>query len=224
MTKDLPLPSSPTPPVPPSPSPPPSFYLILTALTLLTLQLLFLLPSSPRPTSHGYTRPRVVASLSTFGHRLAKVHATVESLWNQTRRPDVMYLHVPERIERNANDASKRDFQKSPQNSTKLLGSLLVEKDPSTIIITIDDDTSYHPDLVKVLVGAIEMQNTAIPCIHCEVWDTNDSKGFEGEGFCDGWGPRLLGWRIGGVPDGCRLHDDVYVSGWARQHGYRPLW
>ena len=32
--------------------------------------------------------------------------------------------------------------------ATKLLGALLVEKDPATVVVTVDDDVTYHPDTV----------------------------------------------------------------------------
>lgn len=34
---------------------------------------------------------------------------------------------------------------------TKLLGALLVEEDPNTIIVTVDDDSHYYPGLIKKL-------------------------------------------------------------------------
>ena len=35
--------------------------------------------------------------------------------------------------------------------ATKLLGALLIEKDPSTLIITVDDDIEYDPGLISML-------------------------------------------------------------------------
>ncbi|KAI8848112.1 hypothetical protein BC829DRAFT_226643 [Chytridium lagenaria] len=184
-----------------------------------------------------------------------------------------MYLHIPEKIERiqsGAADTTVIDalvekyegwlivtHPKDYGPSTKLLGSLLVEKDPETIVITgthpphhpsihplyqnhyqnfqkLDDDMSYHPNIVKVLVGAIELHSDAIPCFICEMWYEGHSEYFNTEDFCDGWGNAFasMAYRVGyfdeevftyeGVPDGCKLHDDVYLSGWARRRGYRP--
>ncbi|KAI8852452.1 hypothetical protein BC829DRAFT_414449 [Chytridium lagenaria] len=191
--------------------------------------------------SYGYIRPRVVVSLSTFGHRITRILNTIDSIYNQTRRPDALYLHIPDKIER---------IQAGPVDTTivndlvaKYDGWLIHQtsrlsprrKDPETIIITVDDDTSYHEDVVKVLVGAIELHSNAIPCFVCEVWYEERSMYFGNEDFCDGWGNAFAGmayrvryfdenvFNYEGVPDGCTLHDDVYLSGWARQRGYKPF-
>ncbi|KAJ3209109.1 hypothetical protein HDU67_006386 [Dinochytrium kinnereticum] len=199
----------------------------------------------------GYVRPRVVVSFSTFGHRIDRIQDTVESIYNQSRRPDALYLHIPlkiERIEASSvlppllGELEKRfegwlkvTHPKDYGPSTKLLGSLLVEKDPETIIITVDDDMSYHRDVVRVLVGAAELHMDSIPCFICEEWEDNRSIYFEDEGYCNGWGNAFaaMAYRVGffdgsvfdysDVPSGCRLHDDVYLSGWSRNHGHRPF-
>lgn len=38
---------------------------------------------------------------------------------------------------------------------TKLLGALLIEKDPDTVIVTVDDDCHYYPDLIQKLAERV---------------------------------------------------------------------
>ena len=50
--------------------------------------------------------------------------------------------------------------------ATKVLGALLVEKDPETIIVSIDDDIAYNPELIHVLSSYIP-QHAAL-CLLCQ--------------------------------------------------------
>merc|ERR1712217_306958 len=117
--------------------------------------------------------------------------------------------------------------------ATKLLGTLQVETDPDTIIVILDDDTYYHHDTILSLVSTMMASSTDIaPCFQCEeVW--KDWFGFgklrwkyaETEGRCKGFAsgyaayavrPRYFDhsvWNHSLGPEGCRLHDDVWISG-----------
>lgn len=94
--------------------------------------------------------------------KLEKLPQTLKSLNNQTRKLDALYLSVPK--------FSKRLKTAYPELSqeikslativetddygpiTKLVGALLMEKDPETIIITFDDDFVYPETIVSELV------------------------------------------------------------------------
>ncbi|KAI8851351.1 hypothetical protein BC829DRAFT_123928 [Chytridium lagenaria] len=173
-------------------------------------------------------------------------------MYGQSLRPDLMYVHVPEEVKRvnwkssELPEVLKRLHVKykdwltimRPEDygpSTKLLGALLLEQDPDTIIITVDDDMAYHRDLVYSLVRVSELKPTHAPCFKCEIWSPERTWNYmEGEGECHGWGDAWTGiaYRVGffdksifdysKVPDGCRLHDDVYISGWLKEHSVRP--
>ncbi|KAI8851932.1 hypothetical protein BC829DRAFT_360863 [Chytridium lagenaria] len=195
---------------------------------------------------------RVVASISTFGARSNRIENTVESLYKQSRRPDVLYLHVPKELKRlKAGELLTPmvvELEKKydgwlkitrPEDygpSTKLLGTLLVEKDPDTIIITVDDDEVYHLDMVLSLVEASEKNPNNAPCFICEKWPWWSFKPmYAPTGVCKGWANAFAGiaYRVRffnkdvfdytKVPDGCLLHDDVYLSGFMRSRGFRPL-
>jgi hypothetical protein len=105
---------------------------------------------------------RVVASLTTMPDRYDKLSQTLNSLHNQTYKLDAIYLGVPHK--------SKRlDIEYPPLPDTitkqctvvrcpdygpitKIVGALMSESDPNTVIITFDDDRVYHPDLVEKLI------------------------------------------------------------------------
>lgn len=116
---------------------------------------------------------RVVGSLTTMPYSYNKLLKSLKSLKNQTLELDEIYLTVPK--------YAKRIEQKYPpipleikkivkilnyeDNGpiTKIIGSLLMEEDPDTIIITFDDDVVYPRELVEFLVNKhIKNPNEAI--------------------------------------------------------------
>lgn len=105
---------------------------------------------------------RVVASLTTMPDRYEKVVKTLESLHAQTRKLDQIYLslpqvsrrlnipypEVPERIRALCTIVSCTDYGPI----TKLVGGVLSEPDPQTVIISFDDDMLYPPGIVEALL------------------------------------------------------------------------
>ena len=116
---------------------------------------------------------RIVASLTTMPDRYSKVVKTLESLRRQTYKLDAIYLSLPERSRR-----LNIEYPPIPSEIsnlctivpcidfgpiTKILGGLLAEDDPETVIITFDDDMIYPEDLVEALVSHhIRYPNSAI--------------------------------------------------------------
>jgi hypothetical protein len=105
---------------------------------------------------------RVVATLTTMPDRYFKVIKTLESLQKQTYKLDAIYLSLPIRSRRlnieypPLPDEIRNLCTVVPCTDfgpiTKILGGLLSEDDPSTIIITFDDDMLYPKNIVEVLV------------------------------------------------------------------------
>ncbi|CAH6419700.1 Hypothetical protein HVR_LOCUS776 [uncultured virus] len=106
---------------------------------------------------------RVVASLTTMPDRYFKIIKTLECLNKQTYKLDAIYLSLPERSRR-----LNVPYPPVPPEITKLctvvrcadygpitkiVGGLLMEDDPDTVIITFDDDMMYPPDLVAALLS-----------------------------------------------------------------------
>ena len=106
---------------------------------------------------------RVIASLTTMPDRYHKIIKTLRSLNNQTYQLDAIYLSLPERSKRldipyppvTAEISELCTVVRCPDYGpiTKILGGLLQESDPNTIIITFDDDMIYPPDLVSALIN-----------------------------------------------------------------------
>lgn len=106
--------------------------------------------------------PRVIASLTSLPDQYSKVERTLESLHKQTYKLDAIYLSLP--------DVSRRLGTKYPPVTseinrlctvvnctdygpiTKILGGLLMEQDPETVIISFDNDMVYPPTMVEKLV------------------------------------------------------------------------
>jgi hypothetical protein len=119
---------------------------------------------------------RVVITLTTLPHRLPHLFPVLQSLLNQHVKPDQVYLNLPTSYRRfNSTSSSPttplaipHDIQRLVLNdilriqlvpvdygpATKLIPTLEVETDPSTIIITVDDDMIYKPTQVQLLLRA----------------------------------------------------------------------
>ncbi|RKP03281.1 hypothetical protein CXG81DRAFT_2286, partial [Caulochytrium protostelioides] len=196
--------------------------------------------------------PRVVASLSSFPGRLDVAYDTVKSLAESTVPFDKIYIHIPRSIKRlNITGPLPAVVDRMlatwpglveitrPEDygpSTKVLGALLVEKDPSTVILSFDDDVVYQPDVAAHLIRAMEGLRNYVPCFICEHWPKWFYKPLYqlSPGECRGWmnGYAGMAYRVGyfgkdvfdysHVPEGCKLHDDVYLAGYLRARGIRP--
>ncbi|KAJ0391767.1 hypothetical protein ATCC90586_011407 [Pythium insidiosum] len=111
---------------------------------------------------------RVVVSLTTTPARLDKVMDSVNSLLRQSLVPDQIYVNIPKGPMKRKPTRSYDDVE-IPSSlerlsplvrinrcvddgpATKLLGALRQENDPSTLIITVDDDFEYPTQLVEAL-------------------------------------------------------------------------
>jgi len=113
---------------------------------------------------------RIVATLTTLPDRYSLLAKTVVSLDNQKRPFDAIYLTMPKVCKRLGTEYPplpkeisaivtvvkvKQDYGPI----TKLLGGLYRETDPNTVIVTVDDDVVYPPDLVE----KIEEISTSLP-------------------------------------------------------------
>lgn len=218
------------------------------------------------------TRPklaRVVVTLGTFGTRADALGATVASLLAQTRPPARIYVALPASVHRlggiQANGGAAAPLPPSlaaleselgratlvilhPPDfgpSTKLLPTLLVERDPRTVIVVVDDDVVYDPRTIEALVEALETPVGAGPergaCFACE----EPRARFHGlqrwlhtratPGVCRGYASAYAGvayrrghfddgvFNYSGAPAGCRLHDDVWIGGYLHQRGRQPV-
>ena len=116
---------------------------------------------------------RVTASLTTMPNQYDKTILTLQSLHKQTYKLDAIYLSLPEKSRR-----LQIEYPPVPDELnqlctvikcadmgpiTKLLGGLLAEQDPNTVIITFDNDMVYPDTMVENLVkNHLEYPNSAI--------------------------------------------------------------
>lgn len=105
---------------------------------------------------------KVVATLTTLPDRYDLLSKTIESLVTQdyyldaiyitlpkrTKRFNTIYSELPDTITKHSNVNIVR-INKDYGPITKLLGGLKMEKDPNTIIISVDDDIIYPSNLVS---------------------------------------------------------------------------
>lgn len=117
---------------------------------------------------------RVVGSITTIPGRTAKLLRTLRSLHSQDYPLDAIYLGIPKESRRlkqpypDFSDEIKQlctivpcDYDYGP--CTKIVGGLIAEDDPDTIIITFDDDVIYSPTLIsQILLYHHKYPNAAI--------------------------------------------------------------
>ena len=118
---------------------------------------------------------RLVVLLATIPSRIGKLATVIDSLKQQTRKPDCIYVCISEFNEREGRHyevpAWLRDdptvrvcvAAKDYGPATKLLGMLREEPAPTTRIVIVDDDWLCNPDLVEQLELRLEPEHkTAI--------------------------------------------------------------
>ncbi|KAL2916276.1 hypothetical protein HK105_204032 [Polyrhizophydium stewartii] len=200
---------------------------------------------------------RIVASLSTFPGRMEQVRLCLQSLFRQTLPLDAVYVHIPFKIRRLnvsidevalASELAELQAAFGPKllvrrgedygPATKLIGTLKFEAEPSTLVVTVDDDVEYDPRMVQALFsGYLEHPDNFIANACEEPTDINEPAWtyiYENR-VCKGWACAFKGtlYRVGmfdksifdysGVPPGCVVHDDVFLSGYLFRRGFRPF-
>jgi len=115
---------------------------------------------------------RVAISLTTLPDRYDTLYTTLQSLYNQIIKADVIYLTLPLRAKR-----LNKEYPDLPQKIKdlctlvrcdvdygpicKIYGALERETDPETIIITVDDDVIYPKDFIKIMVEKSKLKPKA---------------------------------------------------------------
>lgn len=146
------------------------------------------------------TNSRVVISLTTIPSRINTLQYTIKSILRQNYRVDAIYIWVPETTIKglsydipkelsNMKNVKINRCQKDYGPSTKLLYTLLSERDLDTKIIVVDDDVIYKPNLIEKLIITSDIYpNSAItglgidinPNIECfelnDLFDTKTTK------------------------------------------------
>lgn len=139
--------------------------------------------------------------------------------------------------------------QKDLGPATKLLGILQFETDPSTRIVTVDDDVMYDPRMLYNLLLHEPRNFQSALGFSCEIQPPTDNTSnwiainsengwwkypFQSVVDCKGWlhGYQGILYRRGFfqdsdvyntsfMPSGCLLHDDVRIAGYLAKRGIR---
>lgn len=105
---------------------------------------------------------RVVASLTTMPDRYERLEKTLKTIYNQTFPLDAIYLSLPK-----VSSRLKTPYPPLPDSIkklctvvtcedygpiTKIVGGIMAESDPNTVIITFDDDMIYPDTMVEELL------------------------------------------------------------------------
>lgn len=114
---------------------------------------------------------KIIVSLTTYGKRFYEVYLTIESIMQQTLKPnkiilwladDMKVLDIPILLQNQVKRGLTIDYCKDIRSYKKLIPTL--ERYPNDIIITIDDDIIYQPDLIENFVNAYKTDPTKVYC------------------------------------------------------------
>lgn len=132
-----------------------------------------------------HNKRKVIATLTTIPSRMDNVHVTIESILNQTIKPDEIVLAVPTHSLREEKDYELSDEVKKLSDegkitllhceedygpATKLLGVLKREidldytEDREPILITFDDDKRYHNNAIHNLLSSDLIECGVVVC------------------------------------------------------------
>lgn len=132
-----------------------------------------------------HNKRKVIATLTTIPSRMEHVHVTIESILNQTIKPDEVVLSIPTHSIREEKDYELSDEVKKLSDegkitllhcdedygpATKILGVLKREidldytEDREPIIITFDDDKRYNADTITNLLSSDLIECGVVVC------------------------------------------------------------
>ena len=127
--------------------------------------------NSPGVSSDKYCDDEIVVSLTTHGSRLYDVYLAIESIMQQTFKPNKIVLWLADEM-KGANipmllqNQQKRGLEIRYCNDIRAYKKLIpaLTAFPSASIITIDDDNIYYPDLIENLVNEHKENADVILC------------------------------------------------------------
>lgn len=164
-------------------------FIIFATIILVLISVIILArnnENSQKTCLSDYTRSRselptrcgVVISLSTIPGRIKYINRVIDSMYNQYYRADCLYVNIPyycKRLQKKYDDKeldyidTKGGWVKINRcddygPATKLLGCIDQIHNPDTMIITVDDDHYYAPELVGLLVTHAKQYSDSVIC------------------------------------------------------------
>ena len=141
---------------------------------------------TPGISNDKYCDNDIIVSLTTYGRRFYDVYLAIESIMQQSMKPNriVLWLademkneNIPQVLRNQQNRGLEIRYCKDIRSYTKLIPSL--KEFSSSAIITIDDDYLYHFDLIENLVNAHRKNHNLIYCAWAYRIKLNKNKKFE---------------------------------------------
>ena len=130
-----------------------------------------LFSTEPGVTAERYCDHDIIVSLTTYGRRIHSVYLAIESIMEQTMKPNRIILWLDDsfegkRLPESINKLRKRGlevaFCKDVRSYKKLLPALC--KYPDEAIITVDDDLIYEVNMLENLIVPYLQNPHAIYC------------------------------------------------------------
>ena len=127
--------------------------------------------NAPGISGEKYCDNEIIVSLTTYGRRFYEVYLAIESIMQQSMKPNRIILwlgyelqntEIPLVLKNQQKRGLEIKYCKDIKAYTKFIPTL--KEYPSAIIITIDDDHLYHFDLIENLVNAYRKNPKLIHC------------------------------------------------------------
>ena len=120
-------------------------------------------------------KPKLIVSLTSFPYRIPTLHMTIESILNQTHKPNFIILQLAEDEFPNKEEDLPENLLKLRQFGLKIQWNKVnykpynkliptLKEYPNDIIITVDDDLIYDKDMVKRLWNSYLKNPNYIHC------------------------------------------------------------
>ena len=132
----------------------------------------FLLSKNDYRLNNNNRKEKIIVSLTTYSKRINTVFLAIESIFEQTAKPDkiVLWLDknefsidtIPSTLKKQIKQGLTVDFCDNIRSYKKLIPSL--KKYPDDIIITIDDDIVYKNDCIENLYNAYLEDKNQVYC------------------------------------------------------------
>lgn len=187
-------------------------------------------------------RPRLVVSLTTSPRRIKHIQPVIDSIMKQTIKPDRIYLNLPNVFKRD-NSVFQKPLPEFITNNplvyvnwcedmgpiTKVLPTIELEKDPETLILSIDDDIYYSPDHIELFLAFSKAYpNTCITGTSYMHYDKEDNQDIQQNNYgLEGIAVELVEGFSGVLyrkeflenintqwlkENACKFGDDFYIS------------
>ncbi|MBO5539820.1 MAG: hypothetical protein J5980_02620 [Muribaculaceae bacterium] len=116
-----------------------------------------------------FQNKKLIVSLTTYGSRLNEVYLSIESIMNQSLKPNMIILWLSEQFKNTTLPITIQNLQKRGlvimfcpdiKSYKKLIPTFKLY--PNDIIITVDDDVIYNYDLIENLVSSYKLHPNCI--------------------------------------------------------------